>query len=117
MVMRQDALNHLTWVQIADIELAIPRLGLPIGSSTRIQIDARDVSIALTQAQDSSILNLLPTTITALLPDDHPAYYMVKLDLGGVPFLARITTFSAKRLQLCPGLTVFAQIKSVSLAD
>jgi molybdate transport system ATP-binding protein len=76
---------------------------------------ARDVSLALTQARDSSILNVLPATVQALA-DDGPAQLLVALDLSGT-LLARITRKSAAQLGLGPGQRVFAQIKGVAVLD
>jgi molybdate transport system ATP-binding protein len=40
---------------------------------------------------------------------------VVKLDVGGVPVLSRITRKSAALLELEPGSAVIAQIKAVAL--
>jgi molybdate transport system ATP-binding protein len=39
----------------------------------------------------------------------------VKLDANGAPLAARITRRSAAKLQLSPGMKVWAQIKAVAL--
>ncbi|QIL45511.1 molybdenum ABC transporter ATP-binding protein [Acidovorax sp. HDW3] len=88
----------------------------PLGSEVRLRVLARDVSLARSRPQDSSILNLLPVRITALAPDS-PGQLLVALDASGTALLARITERSARVLQLAVGETVFAQVKAVALVD
>ena len=83
-------------------------------SALRIRIQARDVSLALSQHQDSSLLNVLPVTLTALtaLPGGQ---VQAQLDANGAPLLARISHRSVERLALQPGMSLWAQIKAVAL--
>ena len=85
-----------------------------IGQSLRLQILARDVSLSLEKATATSILNILPATIVAI-ETDTSAQSIVRLDIGDVPLLARITRKSADELQLQPGLALYAQVKTVAL--
>ena len=71
--------------------------------------------IALDTHPDSSILNVLPATVEQLADDAHPALSLVRLNAGGVALIARITRRSAAKLDLHPGLAVWAQIKAVAL--
>ncbi|NNL95025.1 MAG: molybdenum ABC transporter ATP-binding protein [Xanthomonadales bacterium] len=84
------------------------------GQRLRVSIAARDVSISLTEPEDSSILNTLRASIDAMTDLDS-ALVLLKLDAGGSPLLARITRKSAQRLSLAVGMNVFAQVKSVAL--
>ncbi|MCL1960902.1 MAG: molybdenum ABC transporter ATP-binding protein [Desulfovibrionaceae bacterium] len=86
------------------------------GQRVRLRVQARDVSLALSRARDTSILNVLPATVQSLA-DDGPAQTLVALDAGGAPLLARITRKSAQALALTPGLPVYAQIKGVAVLD
>ena len=86
------------------------------GERMRLRVLARDVSLTLAAARDTSILNVLPATVTAL-EDDGPAQTLVALQAGGAALLARVTRKSAHQLGLRPGLSVFAQIKGVALLD
>ncbi|MCB2037741.1 MAG: TOBE domain-containing protein, partial [Ottowia sp.] len=81
-----------------------------------LRVQARDVSLTLTPATDTSILNVLPARVQALA-DDGPAQMLVALEAGGVPLLARVTRKSAQLLALAPGQPVFAQIKGVAVLD
>ncbi|HMN21590.1 MAG TPA: molybdenum ABC transporter ATP-binding protein [Ottowia sp.] len=87
-----------------------------IGARLRLRVLARDVSLALAARSDTSILNILPATVREL-SGDGPGQVLVALDLAGVPLLARITSKSARALQLAPGQHVFAQIKGVGIVD
>ena len=86
------------------------------GERVRLRVQARDVSLTLTPATDTSILNVLPARVQALA-DDGPAQMLVALEAGGVPLLARVTRKSAQLLALAPGQPVFAQIKGVAVLD
>ncbi|MDF0731641.1 molybdenum ABC transporter ATP-binding protein [Pseudomonas entomophila] len=86
-----------------------------IGSSLRVKVQARDVSLTLAQDNASSILNRLPVTVRECRPADNPAHVLVSLDATGNALLARITRYSADQLGLHPGQTLWAQIKSVAL--
>lgn len=106
--------DFLTEVQFEGGRLLVPQQGAGLGQRLRLRVQARDVSLTLSRQSGSSILNILPATVTALSPDS-PGHAMVSLDLGGTPVLARITQRSAKALGLTPGLAVFAQIKGAAI--
>lgn len=86
-----------------------------IGSTVRVKVQARDVSLALRADDTSSILNRLPVQVCLTRPSSNPAHMLVSLDAGGNALLARITRFSADQLGLHPGQMLYAQIKSVAL--
>lgn len=88
---------------------------MPLGHQARISIQASDVSIALTEATDSSIVNRLPAQIEAFAETHHPAHLLVRLDVGGTPLLARITRRSSDQLGLREGQSVWVHIKTVAL--
>ena len=85
------------------------------GRTARVFIDARDVALALEKPQGLSIQNILKGTIISLTPID-PAHIDVSLDLGDGQILrAQITARARESLNLTPGMTVFALVKSVAL--
>jgi len=89
--------------------------GLTVGDRVRVRVLARDVSVALSRAADSSILNIVPAHIDAMHPEDD-ASVMLRLALvGGGKLLARVTRRSANALGLAIGMAVQAQIKGVAL--
>ena len=92
-----------------------PRLA---GHRVRVRIQARDVSIALQRAENTSVLNILAATVHELR-EESQGQVMVSLRMGnnpeGMTLLSRISTMSAQRLALKPGMPVFAQIKGVAM--
>ena len=105
---------HLTYLEFAGGGFTVTRKPLRPGSTVRVRVAARDVSLTLEHQSDTSILNIFPATVDAL-EQDGPARVTVRLLAAGVPLLARITRKSAALLELKPGKPVFAQAKSVAL--
>jgi molybdate transport system ATP-binding protein len=88
--------------------------GLRPGRRVRLRVLARDVSLTLERQADTSILNIIETTVQELQGEDE-ARVLVRLLAGGTLLLASITRKSAHDLALEPGQRVFAQVKSVAL--
>jgi molybdate transport system ATP-binding protein len=91
-----------------------PRLDLEPGEAARIVVDARDVTIALSDPADSSVQNRLQARITAVEP--HAGGLLLRLDAQGVRLKSLVTRHAAERLSLAPGGAVFALIKAVASA-
>ena len=89
--------------------------GLPVGKAVRIRILARDVSLATTEPQNTSIQNQLRGHIQSITPDVHPSQVMVVLKCGAEEVLARVTKRAVDELSLQLGQPVWAQVKSVAL--
>lgn len=106
--------DQLTSARFSGGLLSVPMQAASIGQSLRIRVQARDVSLTLEKQTGTSILNILPATVTALSPDS-PGQVMVALDAAGCSLLARVTTRSAHTLGLAPGLALYAQIKGVAI--
>jgi molybdate transport system ATP-binding protein len=113
-VVAHEAEYHLTRVAFAGGELSLPALNVALGTYLRLQIYARDVSITLEKAKNTSILNVLPATIIEIVQDDN-GQSVIRLQVGEQPLLAHITGKSAQLLNLQPNNTVYVQIKSTSL--
>jgi len=109
---------ELTALEFGDGRLTVAQRLYPMGRRVRLRIHARDVSIALSRAADTSILNILPARV-AQIADAGPAQWLVRLETGDsqapTSLLSRITRRSGEALGLRPGLAVYAQIKSVAL--
>ncbi len=88
---------------------------LHVGQPVRIAVHARDVSIALTQASDTSVLNRLCARLKDVSPAHYPGQVLLNLQVGDSTLLARISHRSYDELYLQPGQQVWAQIKSVAL--
>ena len=113
-ILEHDEHFHLTRVGFAGGELIIAAVDQPVGSDIRIRIHAKDVSLALDYPGPTSILNILPARVQEMQLHGR-GRMVIRLDIGGVPVLARITQKSQQRLGLQPGAKVYAQIKSVAL--
>jgi molybdate transport system ATP-binding protein len=87
------------------------------GDRLRVRIHARDVSLALSHHTDSSMLNILPVTVL-VLRDGAGGQALIELSAGDQPeqrLLAKISYASVARLNIEPGLALWAQIKAVAL--
>lgn len=115
-VAEHDPDYHLTWVEFPGGRLTLPLADHAPGHPVRLRIHARDVSLALERNTRTSILNILPATVMEIAEEDL-AQLLVKLDIGGTALLARITRRSGDLLGIAPGLALYAQVKSVALAD
>ena len=85
-----------------------------IGEKLRLRIHARDVSLALSRPDRTSILNVVEARVVEIGDGDQPRIN-VKLDANGTPLLARLTRKSCVDLGLHPGQKVYAQMKGVAI--
>jgi molybdate transport system ATP-binding protein len=115
-IVEHEADYHLTRVEFEGGSLSLTAIDAPIGTSIRVQIYARDVSIALKAPAATSILNVLPATITGIA-DDHGGQTVVRLQVGNQPLLAHITRKSAILLGLQLDMPVYVQIKGTSILN
>jgi len=114
---QRDAAWHLARVAFQGGKLWLRDSGLAFGAPARLRVLARDVSIATEPPHHTSIQNILPCTVQAIAPDTHASQVLVQLACGNAVLLARVTARSADTLQLAPGKSVWAQVKSVALVD
>jgi len=107
---------HLTRVEFAGGSLSLAAVDAPVGTALRVQIYARDVSIALEAPTATSILNVLPATITGIA-EGRDSQSIIRLQVGGQALLAHITRKSALLLGLQIGMVVYVQIKGTSILN
>ncbi|MDP2810726.1 MAG: molybdenum ABC transporter ATP-binding protein [Rhodocyclaceae bacterium] len=107
--------DSLTRLEFPGGSFLVSRRQEIVGHPLRLRIHARDVSLALSRHDDVSILNRLPVRVTGLAATHTPGHVLVGLDAGGTPLLARITERSRHLLAVTPGLTMWAQIKTVAV--
>src|SRR6185312_11666900 len=88
-------------------ELVVPH----VDRAHRVRLRAEDIMLAREEPRAISANNVLPATVTAIAA--RGAQADVQLAVGGSRLIARITSASAKRLELAPGTAVFAIVKSV----
>ena len=113
-VIAHDPVYQLTEVSFPGATLWLAATEVAVGTTLRLRIQARDVSLSLHEPTATSILNILPATILAL-HQAQPGQMTVELKAGSIVLLARITCKSADLLGLWVGLTLFAQIKGVAI--
>ena len=113
-VARHDPEFCLTELAVEGQPLLVGGNSHATGSTRRLRIPARDVSVCRQKPADSSILNILPVVLSDM-QNDGASRVLLRLQLGSQFLLARITRKSAADLQLQVGDHLFAQIKSAAL--
>ncbi len=99
----------------SDLPIRVAHAPMALGSSLRVKVQARDVSLSLNEQGQSSILNRLPVTVTGQRAADNNAHVLVSLEVAGTALLARITRYSWDQLGLTVGSRAWAQIKAVAV--
>ncbi|MFT7321875.1 TOBE domain-containing protein, partial [Congregibacter sp.] len=84
------------------------------GSTRRLRVPARDVSVCREKPLSSSIQNILPVTLLEIRQLSN-AHCILRLQLSKQCLLARITRRSLEDLKLKTGDLLYAQIKSTAL--
>lgn len=107
--------DGLTEVAAAGGALFLPHVAVPVGAALRVRIEAQDVLIARAPPEGLSALNILPARIVSVTEGTGPGA-LVQLRAGEATILARITRRSARALELAPGHSVHAIVKSVAVA-
>ncbi|WPN27552.1 molybdenum ABC transporter ATP-binding protein [Pseudomonas sp. P5_109] len=112
-----DAEYQLLSLQLPDtsLNIRVPHTPMDAGQALRCKVQARDVSLSLDSAGQSSILNRLPVTVVSEMSADNAAHVLIRLDAAGSPLLARITRYSRDQLNVHPGQQLWAQIKAVAV--
>ncbi|MCK5877179.1 MAG: molybdenum ABC transporter ATP-binding protein [Candidatus Marithrix sp.] len=113
-VVEHDEEFHLTYVKFSGGILSLGREDLSLGTEVRVVLNARDISLALENEVNSSILNTFRATILEMT-EESPGQLMVKLDIANTLLLTRITKKSWTLLNLQVGMLVYARVKSVAL--
>jgi molybdate transport system ATP-binding protein len=118
-VAERDTRWQLARLQVggADFSLWARDQGLAIGTSVRVRVLARDVSLTRAQQTATSIGNQVQGIIEAIADDEHPSLALVRVRVGQSPVVARLTRRSAHALALAPGQPVWAQVKTVALME
>jgi molybdate transport system ATP-binding protein len=116
-VIGHDAAAQITQLAIDGGILWSTQPALVPGRTLRMQIHARDVSIALQPPPHTSIVNQLGARIVSC-DDDGAGRCLLVLQVGErTRLLARLTRKSVLELKLAPGLAVTAMVKGVAVLD
>lgn len=108
--------DGLTEIAVQAGRLFLPRVAAGPGAEVRVRIEAQDVILARQRPEGLSALNILPVTVRDTRRGQGPGV-VVQLSAGEERLLARITRRSADALGIAPGVTCFAVVKSVSVAQ
>ncbi|MCK5425221.1 MAG: TOBE domain-containing protein, partial [Emcibacter sp.] len=107
--------HHLTEVDLGDALIRMPCQAVEEGAEIRLHLYAKDVSIALSRPQETSVLNILECHIDVIDEATADGQCLIHLTLRDTRIQARVSAYSCEELNLRPGQQVFAQIKAVSI--
>ena len=114
-VMERSPEDHMAQIQWGGGILWVRDQGVAVGQTVRVRILARDVSLALSNHEDSTIQNRLQGLIESIDSDAHPSQVVVRVRCGQALILGRVTRRSLRHLALRQGASVWCQVKSVAL--
>lgn len=112
-VAAHDVAYDLSDLSFNHDKLRVPRVDSPIGTSLRLRIRARDVSLSIKKPVQTSVLNVFEAVITDIAPEEGP-HCEVLMDIGA-PLIARITRKSIDELGLTIGKKVYASVKAAAI--
>ncbi|MFV8819992.1 molybdenum ABC transporter ATP-binding protein [Haliea sp. E17] len=115
LVLARDGKWGLVRVHFDGGELWVRDAGYRIGSQVRVRVLARDISLALQRHTDTSILNTLPATVESIAAEDDSGQALVRLKVGNIYLVSRVTRRSVHALELVVGQSIWAQVKSVAV--
>ncbi len=113
-VIKQEKEFQLSTIQTSNgNNIIVPGVANP-GQQVRIHIHANNVSLCKRAISDSSILNIIEGTISAII-EKTGSHALLQINSRNDIFLARITKKSHHQLGLDIGQRIFMQIKAVSI--
>lgn len=108
-----DDAHELSTLAFPGGSLFVPGRFAP-GERRRLEVLARDVSLALDAPGRSSILNVLPARVVEVRGGGAPRPVVV-VAVGPTLLLARISRLSLEQLGIAEGVAVYAQVKAVAV--
>ena len=109
-----DDTHHISTVHCEGYDVLLSGKLLTIDQDVRVLVHAKDVSLCLAHADDSSILNILPVTINHIHEAKH-GKHLVECMLNETRILAMLSIRSVENLGLEIGKEVFAQFKATAM--
>jgi molybdate transport system ATP-binding protein len=95
--------------------LLVPKRDIAVGTRVRVRVPAREVILAATPPQGLSVHNVLTGTVTATHADGNADQVVVQIAVQNMLLLAEVTRDAVSRLQIAPGRSIHALVKSVSV--
>ena len=111
-VLRHDEPGGLSWLDLGGAELATPYQPAAIGARVDIGLYAEDVILCLERPRAISARNALDCRVRSL--EGIEREILVRLDVGGLELLARVTPSAQVALELAPGQALVALIKTTA---
>jgi len=108
---------NLAKIAFEEHGLWIENQNFSLHQTIKVRLLAKDVSLSLSKPQDTSIQNLLACKITGLDQAHSASQCLVQLQCGTSHLLAKITKKASIHLQLGVGMHLWAQVKSVAIAQ
>ncbi|WP_163835877.1 molybdenum ABC transporter ATP-binding protein [Spartinivicinus ruber] len=109
-----DELNHLSFFELDGFSVCLHKLPYRPGCQIRLEIPAKDVSLALEPNHNTSALNSIPCTISKIT-NIADGLCLIELTVKQQRILSLITSKSCQQLHLEPSKAIYASIKSVAL--
>jgi molybdate transport system ATP-binding protein len=113
-ILAHDETRALTRLGFAGGEFVVGRFGAPVGARIRVLIPAREVILANVKPEEISVRNVLAGEV-AEIGAGADGSALVRVAVGGVHLLARLTRDAVARLGLAPGRSVYALVKASSI--
>jgi molybdate transport system ATP-binding protein len=112
-VLAHDDVRRLTRLGFDGGEIVVGRFDLATGAHVRILIPAREVILATRRPEEISVQNVLPGIVDGVRLGNGTA--LVRVRIGGVNLLSRVTRDTVERLRLTSGAAVFALVKAAAI--
>ena len=112
-----DDAGHLARVDFPGGSQCTRDRGLPVGRRKRVRDTGARCEPGPRHPGQSSIQNVLQGRVDAVVDDDHPGLVLVRVRIGDVRLMARLTRRSAVGLGVVPGQELWVQVKSVALME
>ena len=114
LVSKQEKEFQLSTIQTANGNNIIVPGKAKVGEQVRVRIQASNISLCKTAITDSSILNIIEGTISAIV-DESGSHVLLQINSQNDLLLARITKKSFQQLDLNIGQSIYMQIKAVAI--
>jgi molybdate transport system ATP-binding protein len=109
-----DDSGRLAELRLGNGTLRLSARDVHVGASVRVQLLARDIILATEPPHAISVRNSIEGVIDEITDDEDDAK-LVRVDIGGVFVLSRVTTAAVVALGLQRGSAVWVLIKAVSM--
>lgn len=106
---------QLATVDVSGLDVRLTAPGLSIDQVVRLWLNAKDISLCIDKPEATSILNVLPCEVVSCEVTDNQQQALVVLKQQDTELKALVTRYSAEKLQLRPGMPLYAQVKALSV--